>query len=116
MLKKIKKNLFNSLNGLKFAIEEYSFLIEILIGFIFFAFLFFFDNSIEIKLLAVFSYFLILIVELINTAIERLCNRITLEHDEQIKIIKDISSASVFIAIILFLIIFFTLISGFPKF
>jgi diacylglycerol kinase (ATP) len=116
MLKKLNKNLFNSYNGLKFALAEHSFVIEILMGFIFFPCLIFFENSIEIKLLSAFSYFLILILELVNTAIEKVCNRMTLEYDEQIKAIKDISSAAVFMAIILFLITFLILASWFPKF
>jgi len=109
--KKIIFNIINSLRGLRFALTEHSFLIELFFGFVFFPCLFFFENSIEIKLLAVFSYFLMLILELVNTTIERICNRITLKYDEQIKIIKDISSASVFMAVILFLINFMILIS-----
>jgi diacylglycerol kinase (ATP) len=38
---------------------------------------------------------LILVVELLNTAIEKLADRLTLDHDLQIGRVKDISSAAV---------------------
>jgi len=38
---------------------------------------------------------LILVVELLNTAIEKLADRLTLDHDPQIGRVKDISSAAV---------------------
>ena len=37
----------------------------------------------------------ILVVELLNTAIEKLCDRVTREHDPAIKHIKDMGSAAV---------------------
>ena len=52
-------------------------------------------------------YFLLLAFELVNTAIEELCNKITLEIDADIKKIKDISSASVFIILITLIILIF---------
>lgn len=42
---------------------------------------------------------LLLTVELLNTAIEKLCDRVTLERDEQIGRVKDISSAAVGVAL-----------------
>ena len=38
---------------------------------------------------------LIMIVELLNTAIEKLCDRISREHDPRIGLVKDLSSAAV---------------------
>src|SRR5215475_15065462 len=38
---------------------------------------------------------LVLVVELLNTAIEKLADRLTLDHDAQIGRVKDISSAAV---------------------
>jgi diacylglycerol kinase (ATP) len=38
---------------------------------------------------------LIMIVELINTAIEKLCDRVSREHDPRIGFIKDLGSAAV---------------------
>jgi diacylglycerol kinase (ATP) len=41
-----------------------------------------------------------------NTAIEKLCDRITTDLDPKIKNIKDLSSAAVFIMLILLIMIF----------
>jgi diacylglycerol kinase len=53
---------------------------------------------------------LVIVAEMINSAIERLCNRITTEQDPEIKIIKDISAGFVlltsFYAVIIAAIIF----------
>ena len=49
-------------------------------------------------------YFLLLAFELLNTAIEKLSDKISKNFDPDIKKIKDISSASVFIILILLLI------------
>ena len=43
----------------------------------------------------------VMIVELLNTAIEKLCDRITTKPDEQIGRVKDIASAAVGLAILL---------------
>ena len=43
---------------------------------------------------------LILVVELLNTAIEKLADRLTLDHDPQIGRVKDLGSAAVGVALI----------------
>jgi diacylglycerol kinase (ATP) len=42
---------------------------------------------------------LLLVVELLNTAIEKLADRLTLDHDPQIGRVKDIGSAAVGVAL-----------------
>jgi diacylglycerol kinase (ATP) len=44
---------------------------------------------------------LVLVVELLNTAIEKLADRLTLERDPQIGRVKDISSAAVGVALLM---------------
>ena len=44
---------------------------------------------------------LVLVVELLNTAIEKLADRLTTEHDLQIGRVKDMGSAAVGIALII---------------
>ena len=44
---------------------------------------------------------LVLVIELLNTAIEKLCDRLTTDHDEQIGRVKDMGSAAVGLAILL---------------
>lgn len=41
---------------------------------------------------------LVWVAELLNTALEKLCDRITLEQDEQIRQVKDIAAGAVLIA------------------
>jgi len=56
------------------------------------------------KTLLVFPVLLLLIVELINTAIESVVDRIGTEKHELSKRAKDIGSAAVFLSVILLLI------------
>ena len=100
-------NLFNSINGLKLALKEHSFVAEVLGGIIFIPYVLFSDLALIFKLILMTVYFLLLAFELVNTAIEELCNKITLEIDADIKKIKDISSASVFIILITLIILIF---------
>jgi diacylglycerol kinase (ATP) len=44
---------------------------------------------------------LLLVVELLNTAIEKLADRITTEHDPQIGAVKDMGSAAVGVALVI---------------
>lgn len=44
---------------------------------------------------------LLLTVELLNTAIEKLADRLTLDHDEQIGRVKDMGSAAVGVALLM---------------
>ena len=107
MFNKFIVNLFNSINGLKLALKEHSFVAEVLGGIIFIPYVLFSDLTLIFKLIMMTVYFLLLAFELVNTAIEKLCNKITLETDSDIKKIKDISSASVFIILITLIILIF---------
>lgn len=105
------KTIKNSLNGIKsYALEGKSIvifflgvLIEILMGFAYKI------NGLE-WILIICILGIILSIELINTAIENVCDAITKEYNPLIKIAKDCGSAATFIifivAIILNIIIF----------
>lgn len=43
----------------------------------------------------------ILLIELLNTAIEKLSDRITLDHDPALKRVKDMGSAAIFLSLLL---------------
>ena len=47
------------------------------------------------------SLLLVLAVEFLNTALERLCNHVTPERHEAIRVTKDLASAAVFFALVL---------------
>ena len=44
---------------------------------------------------------LVLVVELLNTAIEKLADRLTTDHDPQIGRVKDMGSAAVGVAVVM---------------
>ena len=100
-MKKIFSNLVNSINGLKITLKQHSFIIEIVGGLILIPYLIIAELDNVFKLIIITIYFLLLAFELINTAIEKLSDKISKNFDSDIKKIKDISSASVFIILIL---------------
>ena len=108
MIKKLYGNLINSLNGLKIVIKENSFILELIGGIFLILYLFITDISTLFKLLVLSVYFLLLAFEIFNTSIEKLCDKITKETDKDIKIIKDLSSASVFVVLFILIILFYT--------
>jgi len=105
MFNKFFVNFLNSINGLNLAFKEHSFVAEVLGGIILISYVLLSDLTYIYKLMIISVYILLLAFELINTAIEELCNKITLEIDADIKKIKDISSASVFIVLIALMIL-----------
>lgn len=113
MIKKLYFNLLNSMNGLKIAFKEHSFVIEIIGGIILVPYLILIELNILFKLLIFFTYLLLLAFEIVNTAIEILCDKITKEIDLDIKKIKDLASAAVFVVLIaLIILIIFTFFSS----
>ena len=110
-IRKFFFNLLNSINGLKIALKEHSFIVEIIGGFILIPYLIFADLDNVFKLFLVVIYFLLLAFELLNTSIEKLSDKISKEFNTDIKKIKDLSSAAVFL--ILILLIFLLILSIF---
>jgi diacylglycerol kinase (ATP) len=51
------------------------------------------------------SLLLLLMVELVNTALEKLCDHLAPELSPNIKVVKDLGSAAVFVAIVLAVLI-----------
>tara|TARA_Y100000590_G_scaffold300368_1_gene338665 strand:- start:199 stop:534 length:336 start_codon:yes stop_codon:yes gene_type:complete len=103
-MKKLIKNFKNSVNGLKISLKEHSFILEIVGGFVLIPYLIISSIDINFKLIIGSIYFLLLAFELLNTSIEKLSDKISKKYDPDIKKIKDISSASVFVILILLLI------------
>ena len=107
MITKLYKNLINSLNGLKIVIKEKSFLMELILGVFLIPYIFLSNIKFNHKLFLFVLYFLLLATEIMNTAIEKLSDKFTKDFDNDIKNIKDLSSASVFIVLITLIITFF---------
>ena len=106
MIKKLYSNLINSLNGLKIVSKENSFILELVLGVFLIPYIFLSNIDINYKIILPVLYFLLLAFEIMNTAIEKLCDRVTTDLDSEIKKIKDLSSAAVFLVLTLLVIIF----------
>ncbi len=105
MFNKLLKNSINSLNGLRVVVKENSFKLELLLGLFILALLIFNNIEFFLKILIFFVYLLLLVFEIINTSIEKLCDKITTDFDNDIKKIKDLASSSVFLILIFLLIL-----------
>ena len=106
MIVKLYKNLINSLNGLKIVIGEKSFILELILGIFLIPYIFISNIEFDHKLLLLILYFLLLVSEILNTSIEKLADKFTKSFDNDIKNIKDLGSAAVFLIITLLIIIF----------
>ena len=106
MIKKLYSNLINSLNGLKVVSKENSFILEIVLGVFLIPYIFLSSLEFNYKIILSIFYFLLLAFEIMNTAIEKLCDKVTTDIDPEIKKIKDLSSAAVFLVLIILVIIF----------
>jgi diacylglycerol kinase (ATP) len=62
---------------------------------------FFVTSSGLLRIVLIGALLLVLIVELINTALEKLCDHLAPERHPNIKVVKDLGSAAVFVAIVL---------------
>ena len=102
MLKKIWNSFLFSCQGFQSAFfKEYSFRLEILAIPFLLLVLCFLEISTFRKLIMMAIYLLIPCLELLNSAVEKLADRLTTEYDHMIKFVKDAASASVFLAIII---------------
>ena len=92
----------NSRNGLAFAIRSEQAVREELVALALavpMAWLIGVTAMRKLELVAVVA--LVLVVELLNTAIEKLSDRLTTDHDPQIGRVKDMGSAAVGVAIVM---------------
>ncbi|EKE09172.1 MAG: hypothetical protein ACD_16C00209G0019 [uncultured bacterium] len=96
------KALFNSMNGLILTWkEEWAFRLEIIASFLILPFVFWIPGDKTDKVFVLFSFALVLMSELMNTALEKANDAHTKEPNPLIKFSKDAASASVLIALCL---------------
>ena len=97
------KNTSYALKGLKDVIKnETSFKIELIIAIVLLPIIVFIDLTLVNKLLMFITLMLMLLSEVINSAIERVVDLVTLEHHAMAGRAKDVGSAIVFISIFIF--------------
>ena len=54
-----------------------------------------------VRIALVGTVMLLLMIELLNTAIEKLCDHLSPERSDEVRVIKDLGSAAVFVALVL---------------
>lgn len=113
-MKKIYKALAYSGKGLKFSFQnEWAFRIELLLACFAIPVAFFISHTITQCALLVSAVLLVLIVELINSSIETVVDRISEAHHILSGRAKDIGSAAVLMAIIHAVLIWIIIISSY---
>jgi diacylglycerol kinase (ATP) len=112
MLKLKLNKIIISLRGLTLALRERAFLYELVLGSLIFAGIAM-NIILKNKTLIFVLYAILLMVEILNTAIEKLCNKITTNYDNDIRDIKDLGSSAVFI--ILIVLLFLMVYSSFEN-
>jgi diacylglycerol kinase (ATP) len=101
IIKKLYANLGYSIHGLKVCCGEIAFRLELIYGLIILGLIFKLNTSQTHTLILIIEYTLLLAFELVNTAVEKTCDRITLEYDLQVRYAKDLASAAVFLMVLL---------------
>jgi diacylglycerol kinase (ATP) len=92
----------NSRNGIAFAVRSEQAIREELVALVLslpMAWLIGVTLMRRVELIAAVA--LVLVVELLNTAIEKLADRLTMDHDPQIGRVKDLGSAAVGVALVI---------------
>lgn len=91
----------NSLKGLKVGfMEERAIRQEVMLFLVLISLLILLDFSTTEKAILLLNMFLILITEFLNSAVEAISDRVSMEHHELIAKAKDTASAAVFIGLI----------------
>ena len=101
----------NAFNGFRILLRERSAQRELFLLLISVS-LFIYKPNVYTVLLVVLSFMLIA-VEALNTAIEKICDHLTLEIHPEIKVIKDLGAAAVLILVIAILLLFIRFLSPF---
>jgi diacylglycerol kinase (ATP) len=94
-------SLLYSLSGLRFALAETAFQLELGAYGVLLVVLYFLPVSVVFKCVLLFANTLVLIVELANTGLETIVDMISPEYDINAKKVKDIGSAAVFVSLVL---------------
>lgn len=115
MLIKVGQNLKNSLRGMAFCWNEHSFRLEVYALVLGVGVAIWLKRPLWANILAIGSIVLVMMAEALNTAIERLCDRITLAQDPQIKVVKDVASAGVFLSVLIATFVWIWLLVTIPS-
>ncbi len=104
-IKKLWSASIYSAKGLKACYQsEYAFKLEVWLAIFLIPISYLLGESSIEKVLLIFPIFLVLIVEMLNSAIEAVVDRVGLENNELSGFAKDVASAAVLLSLIIFLL------------
>ena len=111
-LVRVWRAFFYSMEGFSAALRhEHAFRQEIFLAVIFVPFAIFLPLSVGEKALLIATLLLVLVVELLNSAIEAVVDRVSLDHHDLSKRAKDLGSAAVFLSCVIVIVVW-TCIAG----
>ncbi len=90
-----------SVSGLRFAVAETAFQLELATYGVLLVALYFLPVSVVFKCVLLFANTLVLIIELANTGLETIVDMVSPQYDINAKKVKDIGSAAVFVSLLL---------------
>ena len=101
VIKKLGKAFIFSVSGLRFVMRERAFRMEIALYIALLMLLMYLRLSTEVTWRLIMVNTLVLIVEILNTAIETIVDMVSPGYSDMAKIAKDLGSAAVFLSILL---------------
>jgi diacylglycerol kinase (ATP) len=109
--RRLLKTLRYSVNGFKAAWRtEEAFRVEVFLFPPFCVLAFWVSDSAAETAVLLTSLFVVLIAELLNTGLEKIVDRISLDHHENSRFVKDVGSAAVSIALLQFIVVWLVII------
>ena len=110
------KNASYAIDGLVHAIKtETSFKIEVAIGIVLLPIIYFLPFELIYKLVLLVTYFIIMIAELLNSAVENVVDLVTTEIHPLAKAAKDIGATAVLFAVILHILCWVVILFDYYK-
>jgi len=104
-IKKLISACIYSANGFKACYEsEFAFRLEVWLAMVLIPIGYLLAESEVERVLLIVPIFIVLIVEMLNSAIEAVIDRISMEHHELSGFAKDVASAAVFLSLIIFIV------------
>ena len=115
-LSRVYHALLNSKRGLSFILKnEAAFKQELILFLLLSPFAFIIGQSLSETVLLLFSLWMVLVVEVINTSIEVVVDRIGLEHHDLSGLAKDLGSAAVLMTLIFAFFVWFVFATSYFK-
>jgi len=95
----------HSISGMRIAFRESAVRQEVVLGIVTFLLMYVLDIATLFKLAIGLSWGLVIVVELVNTAVEYVVDLVSPEYNELAKCAKDVASAAVFVSLLIFAVV-----------